>query len=134
MGVQTGVGDKVATPMTNPQILYVDAYDSFSNNIINLLRTSIDANIHCVKIDDFDFCKSEDQNSLGHYLSNFDAVVVGPGPGHPTRKQDIGWIEELWTLPDSHLLPILGICLGFQSLCNAFGGEVSGHAMLEGFG
>ncbi|TLD31826.1 para-aminobenzoate synthase [Venturia nashicola] len=110
--------------MINPQILYVDAYDSFSNNIIDLLRTSIDADVHCVKIDDFDIFEHEDENSLGSFLSHFDAVVVGPGPGHPTQKKDIGWVDDIWNLSDSHLLPVFGICLGFQSLCNAFGGEV----------
>ncbi|KAE9980972.1 hypothetical protein BLS_008033 [Venturia inaequalis] len=110
--------------MTSPQILYVDAYDSFSNNIVDLLKTSIDADVHCVKIDDFDLFEHEDENSLGSYLSRFDAVIIGPGPGHPTQKKDIGWIADIWELSDSHLLPIFGICLGFQSLCNAFGGEV----------
>lgn len=119
--------------MTNPQIVYVDAYDSFSNNIIDLLRTSIDADVHCVKIDDFELFDHKDETSLGNYLSHFHAVVVGPGPGHPTQKKDIGWIDQIWNLSDSHLLPIFGICLGFQSLCNAFGGEVRGYAMLKGF-
>lgn len=113
--------------MTTPQILYIDAYDSFSNNIIDLLRTSIDADVHCVKIDNFDLFEHEDENSLGGYLSHFDAVVIGPGPGHPTQKKDIGWIDSVWKLSDSLLLPVFGICLGFQSLCNAFGGEVRGY-------
>jgi para-aminobenzoate synthetase len=117
--------------MTAPQILYVDAYDSFSNNIVTLLRTSIDANVHCVKIDDCDLFEPEDELSLGNYLSKFDAVVIGPGPGNPTQKKDVGWIDHIWKLPDSHLLPILGICLGFQSLCIAFGGQVRAYAMLR---
>lgn len=119
-----------STSMNNPHILYVDAYDSFSNNIVALLKTSIDANVHCVKIDDFDLFDANDETLLGAYLTRFDAVVVGPGPGHPTLKKDVGWIDQIWRLSDSHLLPIFGICLGFQSLCNAFGGEVRGVAML----
>jgi len=117
--------------MTAPQILYVDAYDSFSNNIVTLLKISIGANVHCVKIDDSDLFESESQISLGNYLSKFDAVVIGPGPGNPTLKKDIGWIEQIWRLPDSHLRPVFGICLGFQSLCNAFGGEVRTHTILR---
>ncbi|QDS76795.1 hypothetical protein FKW77_002332 [Venturia effusa] len=74
--------------MTKPQILYVDAYDSFSNNITSLLKTSIDAEVQCVKIDDFDLFESDDENSLGSFLNNFDAVVIGPGPGHPAQEKD----------------------------------------------
>jgi para-aminobenzoate synthetase len=117
--------------MTTPQILYVDAYDSFSNNIIALLKTSIDANVHCVKIDDSNLFDLENETSLGNYLSKFDAVVIGPGPGNPTQKKDVGWIDLIWKLQDSHLLPIFGICLGFQSLCNAFGGQVRNYPMLR---
>jgi para-aminobenzoate synthetase len=122
---------RLPSPMTSPQILYVDAYDSFSNNIVALLRTSISANVHCVKIDDSELFELENEISLGHYLSRYDAVVVGPGPGNPTLKKDIGWIEQIWKLPDSQMLPVFGICLGFQSLCHAFGGQVRAYFMLR---
>ena len=117
--------------MTTPRILYVDAYDSFSNNIVALLKTSIDANVTCVKIDDPDLFEPNDELLLGNYMSGFDAVIIGPGPGNPTLKKDVGWIDQIWKLPDSQLLPVLGICLGFQSLCNAFGGQVRTCAVLR---
>lgn len=117
--------------MTTPQILYVDAYDSFSNNIVTLLKTSIDANVHVVKIDDPDLLQVESQTSLGNYLNKFDAVIIGPGPGNPTSKKDVGWIDRIWELHDAQLLPIFGICLGFQSLCNAFGGQVKTYAIFR---
>jgi para-aminobenzoate synthetase len=117
--------------MTAPHILYVDAYDSFSNNIVALLKTSIDANVHSVKIDDSDLFELGNEKSLGNYLSRFDAVVIGPGPGNPTLQKDVGWINQIWKLPDSQLLPVFGICLGFQSLCNAFGGQVRTYIMLR---
>lgn len=57
-------------------------------------------------------------------LPYFSAVVVGPGPGSPANDNDVGIIKKLWTLPDSHLLPVFGVCLGFQSLAIAFGGSL----------
>ncbi|KAL8767689.1 MAG: hypothetical protein Q9209_005869 [Squamulea sp. 1 TL-2023] len=100
------------------RILFIDAYDSFSNNIVSLLETRISAiEVTIIKID-------QDIADFPAYLRLFDAVVAGPGPGHPANATDIGLIAQLWQLADQHLLPVLGICLGFQSLVIAFGGTV----------
>ena len=101
------------------QILYIDAYDSFTNNIVGLLERSLHALITVVKIDD-----PEVTNNLESFLSSFTAVVVGPGPGDPNNAEDVGLVNQLWTLPDHALLPVLGICLGFQSLALAFGAKI----------
>ena len=99
------------------RILFIDAYDSFSNNIISLLETNLDVIVTQVKID------TQIQN-LSSFLQPYSAVVAGPGPGNPANHKDIGLIKELWALPDKDVLPVLGICLGFQSLVLAFGGKV----------
>ena len=57
-------------------------------------------------------------------LPYFSAVVVGPGPGSPANDDDVGVINRLWALPDSYLLPVFGVCLGFQSFAIAFGGSI----------
>ena len=106
----------------NPRILFIDAYDSFTNNIVSLLETSLDVEVIVVKID---FVVSD----LPTLLKSFSAVVAGPGPGTPKNGVDVGLIEELWKLNDPELLPILGICLGFQSLVLAFGGTVQPLAL-----
>ena len=105
--------------MTSPKLLYLDAYDSFSNNIIALLQDHLHASVTSIKIDDARFVLNDD--AFFHFLDGFDAVVAGPGPGHPGKAEDVGLIAKLWDLPENHLLPVLGICLGFQSLCLAFG-------------
>ncbi|GAM83727.1 hypothetical protein ANO11243_017160 [Dothideomycetidae sp. 11243] len=112
-------------PAQIPRLLFIDAYDSFSNNIISLLRLQLCADVTTIKIDDPRFNQDEDNDTLYSFLHTFNAVVVGPGPGDPRRPEDIGVIAKLWTLPDDHLLPILGVCLGFQSLALAFGGSVA---------
>jgi len=104
-----------------PLILFIDAYDSFSNNIISLLETELDVSIRTIKIDNL--CLRSDEAlhaELGHYA----AVVCGPGPGHPGNEEDVGIMRRIWRLTDEQLLPVLGICLGFQSLCLEFGAEV----------
>jgi para-aminobenzoate synthetase len=108
--------------MSGDKVLFIDAYDSFSNNIINLLRNRLSVTVESVFIDDPRFVFNDD--AFHEHLQQFDAVVAGPGPGHPANQEDIGLIAKLWTLPDEKLLPVLGICLGFQSLCLAYGGSV----------
>lgn len=108
--------------MPNHRILFIDAYDSFSNSIISLLRTELAVTVESIKIDDARFVLNDE--AFYKYLDGFDAVVAGPGPGHPSIPQDVGLIPKLWTLPEEHCLPVLGICLGFQNLCLSFGAKV----------
>ncbi|TVY35265.1 Aminodeoxychorismate synthase [Lachnellula occidentalis] len=100
-----------------PLILFIDAYDSFSNNIISLLETSLNASVRTVKIDNPALATDE---ALHEELSRYAAVVCGPGPGHPGREEDVGIVKRIWKTG----VPVLGICLGFQSLCLEFGGVV----------
>ena len=105
-------------PHAAPQrILFIDAYDSFTNNIVSLLETRLRVEVTIIKIDDpiSDFAK---------FLKPFIAVVAGPGPGDPRNAKDVGLYKDLWNLQTEDLLPVLGICLGFQSLVLAFGGTI----------
>lgn len=97
-----------------PRILYIDAYDSFTSNIIDLLETTLGAWVITGSINDD--IKPHEVNNL------FDAVVVGPGPGNPVNSQDIGFMNKVWRLKD---IPVLGICLGFQSLCHFYNAEIA---------
>ena len=108
--------------MSEGRILFIDAYDSFSNNIITLLKSELSVSVECIKIDDDRFVLNDD--AFYKYLLGFDAVVAGPGPGHPEKPSDIGLIGQLWSQPDDNLAPVLGICLAFQSLALHFGGVV----------
>ena len=100
-----------------PKVLFIDAYDSFSNNIIDLLETELQVNVVVIKIDAI-------IDDFSAFVRSFSAVIAGPGPGHPARTNDVGLIGELWKLQADDIIPVLGICLGFQSLVHAFGGSV----------
>ena len=99
------------------RILFIDAYDSFSNNIVSLLETRLHVEVFKIKIHDeiLDF---------PGFLTSFTAVVAGPGPGDPGKSSDVGWIQALWKLEKDEEVPVLGVCLGFQSLVLGFGGSV----------
>lgn len=99
------------------RILFIDAYDSFSNNIVSLLETDLHADVTVIKIDAI-------IDDFPAFVQSFSAVVAGPGPGHPANSADVGLIEKIWKLDGDDLVPVLGICLGFQSLVHTFGGSV----------
>ena len=58
------------------------------------------------------------------HLAHFSAIIVGPGPGSPANPQDIGLVKDLWHIKDEYLLPVLGVCLGLQSLAIEFGARL----------
>lgn len=108
-----GAGNDVVVP----RVLFIDAYDSFTHNIVSLLETELGVEVTVIKID-------EEIDEFVAFLKPFAAVIAGPGPGHPKNPEDVGLISRLWELRKSDILPVLGICLGFQSLVLAFGGSV----------
>jgi para-aminobenzoate synthetase len=110
-----------------PRILFLDAYDSFSNNIVAIVEQNIDVEVVKIFIDDASLGGGEsgqDSVTFREYLKDFDAVIAGPGPGWAKCDKDVGLMQELWRLGDEDLIPVLGICLGFQSLCLAFGADI----------
>ncbi|KAK2625966.1 hypothetical protein QTJ16_004228 [Diplocarpon rosae] len=108
-------------PTPKPLILFIDAYDSFSNNIVSLLAITLQASIRTIHIDNPALATD---NALHTELRHYEAVVCGPGPGHPANEKDIGIMRRIWRLRNQEMVPVLGICLGFQSLCLEFGGRV----------
>ncbi|KAL4989002.1 ADC synthase [Aspergillus falconensis] len=100
-------------------ILYVDAYDSFSYNVVAMLEEVLGARVTVMMID----AEWPDGNML-EFLQHYDAVVLGPGPGDPNNPEDVGIMADIWNIDSSQMLPVLGICLGFQSLCLHHGAPI----------
>nr|WP_296780277.1 aminodeoxychorismate synthase component I [Rhodococcus sp. (in: high G+C Gram-positive bacteria)] len=92
--------------------LLIDNYDSFTYNLYSLL-TEVNGIEPVVVRNDVDW------DSLD--LRAFDNIVVSPGPGRPTTPHDLGISARAITDTD---LPILGVCLGHQALCQLLGGTV----------
>ncbi len=92
--------------------LLIDNYDSFSYNVYQLIG-SIDPNIRAVRNDELTVQQIREL-APSH-------IVLSPGPGRPADAGVcIDVVKEL-----AGEIPILGICLGHQAICEAFGGTVS---------
>ena len=91
--------------------LLIDAYDSFSHIIYQYLRM-IDIDTDVVRSGEL-----TPQDALAH---DSDFVLLGPGPGTP---EDSGHVEMVTALAGSK--PVLGVCLGLQSIATAYGATVS---------
>ncbi len=98
-------------------IVLIDNYDSFSYNLYQLLGT-IEADIRVVRNDDLTVAELADLNPAG--------VVLSPGPGRPA---DAGICEDVARKLTGRV-PILGVCLGHQAICEALGGTVTYAAEL----
>ena len=95
-------------------ILLIDNYDSFSYNLYQLIG-EINPDIQVSRNDKITIKQISDLNP--------DAIILSPGPGKP---EDAGICIDV--VKEFHTkIPILGVCLGHQAICAAFGGKIS-HA------
>lgn len=93
-------------------ILLIDNYDSFSYNLYQLVGM-VDADIRVIRNDEMNV---EEIRALKPKR-----IILSPGPGFP---KDAGiCIEAARTLGKE--IPLLGVCLGHQSICEAFGATIS---------
>ncbi len=98
--------------MEGMMILLIDNYDSFSYNLVQLAG-SIGADIKVIRNDELtveEIHKSKPTH-----------IILSPGPGYPG---DAGICEELVSSLKGEV-PILGVCLGHQAICEVFGATIS---------
>jgi len=91
------------------KLLYVDHYDSFAYNVVHLLAAQGATPV---------VMRSDDPKLQPALLERYDALVVGPGPGHP---REIPQVLEIVRAALDAGTPLLGVCLGLQVI-----GEVAG--------
>lgn len=93
-------------------IVLIDNYDSFSYNLYQLLG-QFNPDITVIRND----AKTIEEIEAVHP----DHLIISPGPGRPA---DAGICEEA-VLKFAGKIPILGVCLGHQGICEAFGGKIT---------
>ena len=93
-------------------ILLIDNYDSFSYNLYQLVG-EFEPNILVIRNDEM---TAKEIQALQP-----ERIILSPGPGRP---EDAGITMEVVTAL-GHEIPILGVCLGHQAICAAFGASVT---------
>jgi len=93
-------------------ILLVDNYDSFSYNLYQLIG-SIEPDIRVIRNDEMTVAEIEALQP--------GRIILSPGPGRP---EDAGNIMEIAAVLGKKI-PTLGVCLGHQAICAAFGATVT---------
>jgi anthranilate synthase component 2 len=95
-------------------ILIIDNYDSFTYNLYQMVG-AIDPDVRVVRNDAL---RVSDVASM-----NPSHVILSPGPGYPAEAGIcIDVVKEL-----GQRFPILGVCLGHQGICEAYGATIT-HA------
>lgn len=93
-------------------ILLIDNYDSFSYNLVQLVGT-IAPDIRVIRNDEMTVEQIE-QLAPTH-------IIVSPGPGRPSKA---GVCEEVIKYFNGKV-PILGVCLGHQAICEVYGATIT---------
>ncbi len=97
------------------RILFIDNFDSFTYNVVHLLASQGAA---C------DVTLNDDSRLTPALLEEYDALVVGPGPGKPAEAPQM--LAVLKAAIDRGM-PVLGVCLGLQAIGEVLGATVT-HA------
>ena len=92
-------------------LLMVDNYDSFTYNLVQYF-SELKTQVEVIRNDDTDI------TGLEKY--NFKQLVISPGPCTP-KEAGIS-VEAI--LHYAGKTPVLGVCLGHQSIAEAFGGKI----------
>lgn len=95
-------------------ILLIDNYDSFSYNLVQLAG-GVNPDIRVIRNDELTVAGIEKLHP-SH-------LILSPGPGYPV---DAGICEEAIRGLAARI-PILGVCLGHQAICEVYGAEIT-HA------
>jgi anthranilate synthase/aminodeoxychorismate synthase-like glutamine amidotransferase len=102
------------------RVLVIDNYDSFTYNLVQYLG-ELGADVQAVR---------NDRAAVGELLEDgYERCVISPGPCTP-NEAGIS-LEAARRMPEAGI-PTLGVCLGHQSMAQAFGGSVKLHAPVHG--
>ena len=89
----------------------IDNYDSFTYNLVQAFR-ELGADMQVVRNDEIDVA--------GIRARSPSALILSPGPGNPDSAGVT--LEAIRTFAGE--IPLFGVCLGHQSIAQAFGGRI----------
>ncbi len=93
-------------------VLFVDNFDSFTYNVVHLLAAQgVTPEVML----------NDDPRLTPEVLPQYDALVVGPGPGNPGQTPGV---VELIRRAAAREMPVFGVCFGLQAIGEAFGARV----------
>lgn len=93
------------------KILVFDNYDSFTYNLVQMIREITNGNVDVFRNDEIPL---ED-------IKGYDKILLSPGPGIPSESGLLLPLIKEYAATKS----IFGVCLGQQAIAEAFGGSLS---------
>lgn len=87
----------------------IDNYDSFTYNLSHMIK-ELGAKVSVIRNDEV----------TPSNLEHFDKIILSPGPGIPTEAGHLMDVIRMY----SGVKPILGVCLGHQTIGEVFGGNL----------
>ena len=92
-------------------ILLIDNYDSFTYNLVQIMENmGLEVTV----------CRNNRIDLQGIADLAPSALMISPGPGSPSQAGIS--IDAIKSMSDK--IPVLGVCLGHQSIARAFGGKI----------
>lgn len=91
-------------------ILVFDNYDSFTYNLVHLVKSIVPDNVDVFRNDEIPLEK----------VKEYDKIILSPGPGIPSEAGLLLPLIREYAPTKS----ILGVCLGHQAIAEAFGGTL----------
>ena len=99
-------------------ILVIDNYDSFTFNLVQALEAA-GATVRVVRNDAIDRAAIDDL--AGDAAADLNGIVISPGPGDPDAA---GVSMDAVRVAGERRIPLLGVCLGMQSMAQVYGASI----------
>jgi para-aminobenzoate synthetase component II len=99
-------------------ILVIDNYDSFTFNLVQALEAA-GATVRVMRNDAID--RSGIEALAEDEAADLNGIVISPGPGDP---DDAGVSMDAVRIARDREIPLLGVCLGMQSMAQVYGASI----------
>jgi len=99
-------------------IVVVDNYDSFTFNLVQALQAA-GADVRVIRNDKID--RAGVEALAADPAAELRGIVISPGPGNP---DDAGVSMDTIRVAAERAIPLLGVCLGMQSMAAAYGASI----------